>query len=68
MNETEYCTQCGYETLLPMVEGVCGDCHADNYARLQEQEREQERETVTVTREMAMDSGCQEMEGAQIKW
>lgn len=35
MSETEYCTQCGRETLLPMLEGVCGDCHADNYTRLQ---------------------------------
>jgi len=35
---------------------------------MQEQEWEQERETVMVTREMAMDAGCPEMEGAQIKW
>ena len=30
--------------------------------------QEQESETVTVTREMAMDAGCPEMEGARIKW
>ena len=30
--------------------------------------QEQEREMVTVTREMAMDAGCPEMEGAQVKW
>lgn len=35
---------------------------------MQEQEREQEREMVTVTREMAMDAGCPEMEGARIQW
>lgn len=33
----------------------------------QEQE-EQEREMVTVTREMAMDAGFPEMEGARIQW
>lgn len=32
---------------------------------MQEHEREQ---MVTVTREMAMDAGCQEMEGARIQW
>lgn len=31
-------------------------------------EPEPERETVTVTREMAMDAGCPEMEGALVKW
>ena len=35
---------------------------------MQDQEREQERATVMVTREMAMDAGCPEMEGAQVKW
>lgn len=35
---------------------------------MQEQEREQEREMVTVTREMAMDAGCPEMEGARVQW
>ena len=30
--------------------------------------QEQEREMVTVTREMAMDAGCPEMEGARIQW
>lgn len=32
------------------------------------QAQEQEREMVTVTREMAMDAGCPEMEGAQVQW
>lgn len=30
--------------------------------------QEQERQMVTVTREMAMDAGCPEIEGARIKW
>ena len=34
---------------------------------MQEQARAQELEMVTVTREMAMDAGCPEMEGARIK-
>ena len=35
---------------------------------MQEQAEEQERKTVTVTREMAIDGGCPEMEGARIQW
>lgn len=34
MAETDYCPQCGLETILPMFDGVCADCGADNQARL----------------------------------
>ena len=34
MSETEYCNQCGVETAVPMFQGMCGDCNADNYKEL----------------------------------
>ena len=34
MSETEYCNQCGAETAMPMFQGMCGDCNADNYKTL----------------------------------
>lgn len=34
MIETDFCYQCGAETVKPLFEGLCGDCHADNYKAL----------------------------------